>query len=307
MNVLHLRYAVEVEKHGSISAAAEKLYMGQPNLSKAIKELESSMNITLFTRTTKGVTATPQGKLFLQDAKHVLAQLDQMRELYVEGLQTVQRFSISVPRATYIAHAFVKFMSEVELQDQVDFQFRETNNMRAITSMLKDDFRMGIIRYSLEHEGYYQNLLQDRGMKSKEIWAYQPCLLFSKDNPLASKTLISYEMLQSQVEVAVGDLHMGPTLPESKSNVGTNPKRVTVYERGSQFELLKSMNNSYMWVSPVPNEVLELHQLVQRAINEEVPYSKDVLIYPREYHLSPLDHKFIETIINVRNDLTVLL
>ena len=57
MNILHLKYAVEVAKTRSISKAAENLYMGQPNLSRAIKELEESLGITIFRRTTKGISA----------------------------------------------------------------------------------------------------------------------------------------------------------------------------------------------------------------------------------------------------------
>ena len=48
MNLLHLKYAVEIEKTGSITKAANNLFMGQPNLSKAIKELETEIGITIF-------------------------------------------------------------------------------------------------------------------------------------------------------------------------------------------------------------------------------------------------------------------
>ena len=65
MNTLHLKYAVEVERTGSISRAAENLFMGQPNLSKAIRELEETTGITIFKRTSKGVLPTPKLKAFL--------------------------------------------------------------------------------------------------------------------------------------------------------------------------------------------------------------------------------------------------
>ena len=65
MNTLHFKYAVEVEKTGSISQAAENLFMAQPNLSKSIKELEDTLGIGVFERTSKGVIPTIQGKEFL--------------------------------------------------------------------------------------------------------------------------------------------------------------------------------------------------------------------------------------------------
>ena len=73
MNLLHLKYAVEIEKTGSITKAANNLFMGQPNLSKAIKELENEIGITIFRRTTKGVAPTEKGGEFLGYAKAVSA------------------------------------------------------------------------------------------------------------------------------------------------------------------------------------------------------------------------------------------
>ena len=67
MNLLHLKYVVEVEKTRSISKAAENLLMGQPNLSRAIRDLEQSLGVTLFRRTSKGISPTPEGEEFLRE------------------------------------------------------------------------------------------------------------------------------------------------------------------------------------------------------------------------------------------------
>ncbi len=72
MNILYLKYAVTVARCGSITGAAEQLYMNQPNLSKAIKELETSLNITIFQRTSTGVIPTAQGQEFLDAARQIL-------------------------------------------------------------------------------------------------------------------------------------------------------------------------------------------------------------------------------------------
>lgn len=81
-NIQHLRYAVEVAKTGSISRAAENLFMGQPHLSKAIRELEEDMNITIFRRTPKGVEPTEQGEQFIEYARRILEQIDELEALY---------------------------------------------------------------------------------------------------------------------------------------------------------------------------------------------------------------------------------
>ena len=93
MNLLHLKYAVEVEKTGSITRAAERLYMGQPNLSKAIRELEDSLGITIFRRTSKGVVPTREGAVFLGYAKSIAAWVEQVEKLY--GSPQNERLSFS--------------------------------------------------------------------------------------------------------------------------------------------------------------------------------------------------------------------
>ena len=80
MNILHLKYAVETAKAGSLSKAAEALYMNQPNLSRAIKELEGSLGVTLFERSARGMVPTPQGGVFLRYAKAILQQVDSLLE-----------------------------------------------------------------------------------------------------------------------------------------------------------------------------------------------------------------------------------
>ena len=64
MNLAHLKYAVEVARTGSINKAAERLYIGQPNLSRAIKELEASLGVVIFDRSAKGMQHSVCGKYF---------------------------------------------------------------------------------------------------------------------------------------------------------------------------------------------------------------------------------------------------
>ena len=134
MNVLHLKYAVEVAKAGSISKAAEALYMNQPNLSRAIKELETSLGITIFGRSAKGMYVTPEGEEFLEHAKKILQQIDEMEAFYKAGVPAQQRFSLSAPRASYISEAFVQF-SKGLTKERAEIYYKETNAMRVVNNM----------------------------------------------------------------------------------------------------------------------------------------------------------------------------
>ncbi|MGN1101060.1 MAG: LysR family transcriptional regulator, partial [Huintestinicola sp.] len=82
MNLQHLKYMTEVERTGSVTKAAANLFMGQPNLSKAIKEVENEIGITVFRRSAKGVYPTPEGERFLARAKAVLEEMGKLEALY---------------------------------------------------------------------------------------------------------------------------------------------------------------------------------------------------------------------------------
>ena len=81
MNLQQLKYAVEIARVGSISKAAKNLYMGQPNLSKSIKELEAELGQTLFSRTARGVQPTRAGEDFLGYARSILSQVESLSQL----------------------------------------------------------------------------------------------------------------------------------------------------------------------------------------------------------------------------------
>lgn len=96
MNTLHFKYAIEVERTRSITQAAENLFMGQPNLSKAIKELEDTLGFVIFQRTSKGVAPTAKGSEFLVYARNILAQLEKMESLSDAGSAQTQQLSVSI-------------------------------------------------------------------------------------------------------------------------------------------------------------------------------------------------------------------
>ena len=100
-----MKHVLEVAKAGSLSKAAEVLMVAAPNVSRSIKELETDLGITIFDRTQNGMKLTPEGEEFLEFAKSILGQIDQVESYYKKGHPKKQSFSISVPRASYICEA----------------------------------------------------------------------------------------------------------------------------------------------------------------------------------------------------------
>lgn len=302
MNLVHLKYAVEVAKTQSISKAAENLYMGQPNLSRAIKELEDSLGITIFSRTSKGISVTPDGEEFLQYARRILAQVNQVEELYRVGKTHKQKFSASVPRSCYISAAFAEFAKGLSRESPAEIFYKETNSSRTIHNVVKEEYNLGIVRFQTTFERYYQTLFEEKNLEHEELTEFSYVLLVSKDSPLAKKKNLQLRDLADFIEITHGDPYV-PSLPMidvKKAELSEFvDKQIFVFERGSQFELLEKLPFSFMWVSPVPNDILEKYNLVALSCSASEKVYKDVLIYRKGYRPTELDRRFIAAVSDV--------
>ena len=305
MNLLHMKYAVVVAETNSINKAAEKLFVGQPNLSRAIKELESNLGITLFERKAKGMFLTPDGEVFIRYAKNILKQIDEVETLFNKNSYSKNRFSISVPRASYIAEAFAKFTELIENNIKAEIFYNETDSMNTIKSVLQDDYKLGIIRYAESFDKYYKSMMDEKGIKYEIIAEFKYVLLMNKNCPLASVDNIKNKDLQNYIEISHSDTYV-PFLPFAElKKVGQqdgSQRKIYVFERASQFEILSQNKNAYMWVSPIPKNLEERFGLVQRSTKFNTKVYKDMLINKKEYSYTQLDTMFVEQLIKSKRD-----
>ncbi len=305
MNILHLRYAVEVERTRSITGAAANLFMSQPNLSRAIKELEENLGITIFKRTSKGIVTTTQGEEFLFQAKNILRQMDEMEEKYKKNVPERQSFNISAPRACYITRAFTSLVNSLDNSREMDLNYKETNSLRAITNILQSNYNLGIIRYQTAFESYFLKMMEEKDLKHQEIWEFEYVALMDRSHPLAGKTHLSRENFKNCIEVVHGDPYV-PSLQiayvRKAEFSDLTDKKIYIYERGTQYDLLNDVPSAFMWVSPSPEEVLKRHNVVQKRCPGLSHKYKDVLIYRSGYHLSPVDLRFIEELNKAKSE-----
>lgn len=302
MNTLHMRYAVEVAKVGSLSKASESLLVVKPNISRSIKELEADLGITIFERTTKGMVPTIEGEEFLNFARNILDQIDRVEAHYRNDTPKKQKFSISVPRACYISEAFAEFSTMLS-KDAAEIFYKETNSERAITNILKRNFKLGIIRYAENYGKYFKVMLEEKGLNYELVSEFTYSLIMSRDNPLAEKEEITFDDLSDYIEIAHADPYV-PSLPMAKVVKEELPdnidRRIFIFERASQFELLSKNPETFMWVSPAPKSVLDRYNLVQRKCVDNKRVYKDMLIYRNGYKLTNIDKKFITALCEAR-------
>lgn len=290
-----MKYAFEVARQGSLGKASKKLLVAVPNLSRSIKELETDLNITIFDRTTKGMHLTPEGEQFMSYAKSILGQIEELEKVYQEGTPHKQKFSISVPRACYISDAFAEFSKTIS-KEAAEIFYKETNSERTINNIMNHDYKLGIIRYAANYDKYFKLMLEEKGLSYEVVTEFSYCLIMSAQNPLVNKPQICFDDLADYIEIAHADPYV-PSLPLTKvikEELPNNIKRrIFIFERASQFDLLSKNPETFMWVSPTPDSLLERYGLVQKKCIENKKIYKDVLIYKNDYNLTPLDKRFI--------------
>jgi len=297
-----MKYAVEVAKSGSLSKASEVLLIATPNISRSIKELETDLGITIFDRTQKGMTLTPEGEEFMSYAKSILGQIDQLKKIYKEDAVRKQKFSISVPRASYISEAFSEFSLSLT-NEPAELFYKETNSQHTIDNILNHNYNLGIIRYAENYDKYFKSMFEEKGLDYEMIAEFSYVLIMHKESELAQKEEISFSDLSNFIEIAHADPYV-PSMPLSKVIKEELPdnidRRIFIFERGSQFELLSKNKETFMWVSPLPTKIIERYDLAQKKCIDNKKIYKDVLVYKKGYKLTELDQNFITELCNSR-------
>ena len=300
MNVLHMKYAVEVAKIGSINKASEALFIAQPGLSRSIKELETDLGIVIFDRSAKGMTLTPEGREFIGYAAKILDQISDVEKMYKDNIPQKQKFSISVPRASYISEAFSRFSTGITA-DSAEIFYKETGTSQTIKNVINLNYKLGIIRYAEKYDEYFKAMLDEKGLSYELVAEFSYVLAMSRESELSALPEIRFLDLKNYIEIAHADPTI-PSLPAAQSQKEELPadieRPIYVFERASQFDLLSENKCAFMWVSPIPKKLLERYELIQRKCPDNHTVYRDLLIHRKDYRLSSLDNHFITELCN---------
>ncbi len=296
MNIFHMKYAVEVARLGSINKASETLGMAQPNISRAIKELEADLGIAIFDRSAKGMMLTPEGKEFITRAQNILGQLDTLENMFRESIPNKQKFSVSAPRAAYIAEAFARFSLAVN-GDSAEIVFDETSTYNTIKKIIASDCKLGIIRYEVAADEYFTKMLETNGLEYRDIVDFDYVIVTAKGGALAAKGEIYDADLREFTQITHNNPYQA-TLSASDTNKVEQrvsaERRIYLLDTAAQLELLSENKNTFMWISPAPESLLEKYSLTQLECKDKKRRYKDVLIYRRAHKLTALEKRFIE-------------
>ncbi len=305
MNTQYFRYALEVEKTGSITQAANNLFMSQPTLSKAIKDMEETVGFPIFRRTSKGVVPTHRGTEFLAHARKIASEVQKMEQALQRQDTSHQLFSLAVPRASYITQAVADFMPTFNQCGNMEIDILEDNSMKVLDNVADGLFVLGIIRCHVEDRDYFLKSISEKDLQYETIWQGNYVALMREDHPLAQQESLSCNDFLPYIELVYGDdkvPYVRNSEAKTSSGISKNKKRILIYNRAMQFDLLRHNPLTYIWSSPVPSNVLETNHLVQRkcACSHHCQF-EDILISRAGYRFSRLDRGFIDQLYLQRN------
>lgn len=195
MTLTQLRYAITAANAKSMNEAARILFISQPSLSAAIKELEEEIGIELFRRTNRGVSMTPEGKEFIGYARQVVEQYQLIEAKYVQKEKVKKKFGVSMQHYTFAVNAFVEMVKQFGM-DEYEFAIHETKTYEVIEDVKNFKSEIGILYLNDFNKKILTKLFTEFGLEFHELLKCHIYVYMWKGHPLAGKSEISLEELE---------------------------------------------------------------------------------------------------------------
>ena len=193
MTLQQLKYAITVADHGSMNEAAKELFISQPSLSGAMKELEKELGFDLFLRTNRGIIITPEGEEFLGYARQVTEQYRLLCNRYVEK-ETLEKFSVSMQHYSFAVKAFVETVKRVGMENY-EFAIYETKTYEVIENVKNFKSELGILYRNEFNEKVLGKILRENQLQFTGLFTCDTYVYLRSGHPLAGKKVISMKDL----------------------------------------------------------------------------------------------------------------
>lgn len=195
MTLQQLNYVITISECGSLNKAAEILYVAQPSLTGAVKELEKELGITIFNRSGRGVTLTNDGTEFLLYARQVYAQYKELLEKYGKTGNLKKKFGVSTQHYSFAVKAFVEMVKTFDTS-KYEFAIRETKTKEVIDDVSTMRSEIGILYLSDFNRKALLKILSSQQLEFHSIIHCKPYVYLWKGHPLAKQKSITLPELQ---------------------------------------------------------------------------------------------------------------
>jgi len=260
MTLQQLKYILTIVSCGSISEAAKQLYIAQPSLSSAVKDIELEFGIEIFVRSARGIALTNEGVEFLSYARQVVEQAELLERRYVNKEPSRKLCSISTQHYAFAVQAFVSLLKEIDT-NEYECTLRETRTYEIIEDVHNLRSEIGILYVNDFNRKVIAKLLKDNELTFRPLFVAQPHVFISTDHPLASKDSIAIEDLDDYPCLAFEQgVYNSFYFAEEILSTRTYKKKILVSDRATLFNLLIGLNG-YTISSGVINKDLNGEQI----------------------------------------------
>jgi DNA-binding transcriptional LysR family regulator len=242
MTLQQLKYAVTVADNRNITEASRRLFVSQPSLTAAIRELEAEMGITIFSRSNKGVTITNEGDEFLSYARQVLEQASLLEDRFKSENASVGNtiFSVSCQHYSFAVNAFVDLIRTFG-GNEYNFTLRETQTHEIIEDVAHLKSEIGVLYLSSRNENVITKLIKKNNLAFEALFTAPLHVFISKKNPLAKKKKIKLTDLVDfpYLTYEQGNFNSFYFAEEPLTEIDFDcPKSIQVRDRATLFNLL---------------------------------------------------------------------
>lgn len=280
MTLQQLKYVIEIVLCGSINEAARRLYLSQPSLSKAVKELEKEIGITIFTRTTRGITLSSDGAEFLGYARQIVEQTELLERRYFNTTPSQQLLSVSTQHYAFAVNAYVEMIKKYG-EDEYQFTLRETRTYEIIEDVKNLRSEIGILYMSSFNEKIMKQMLKEEGLEFHLLFEADPHIFVSSESPLAKKTSVSLEDLEQfpRLSFEQGEYNSFYYSEEIFSTI-PHKKSIQVSDRATLFNLLIGLNG-YTISTGILNSDLNGSNIVSVPLEESETISVGWIVHKK--------------------------
>ncbi len=292
MRIQQLHYIIKIVETGSMNEAAKQLYITQPSLSNAVRDLEREMGIEIFNRNPKGITLTQDGVEFLSYARQVVEQTELLEERYKGTDRDRELFSVSSQHYAFVVNAFVSLLKQIDMT-RYELFLRETRTYEIIDDVKNFRSEIGVLFLNNYNRDVLTKMFDDNHLTYTTLFQARPHIFISKTNPLASKTSIKMEDLEDFPYLSYEQgTHNSFYFSEEIMSQMPRKQSIVVSDRATLFNLLIGLDG-YTVATGIMNSNLNGDNIL--AIPLEVDETIDIVYIKHEKsNLSKMGERFID-------------
>ena len=287
-----LKYIITVDKYQSISKAAEELYLSQPNISKAIQNIEKEIGFSIFARTSRGVTTTPEGKEFVKKAHKIVNNFDDFAKEFSSMNKQIFSMNVAHPKDIYFQNKVVDIAKDFRDDNKLNINIMEGSTEEVIDMVLKESVNLGIICANEHDLAYYKKLLILNGLEFKVNHSVKLKATIHKTNPLSKKTVLNKDELANLTLITTNTNDYYKYYNE-KYHLVLNNNVVKTAIGFNQLVLLSKVPNSCLISLPISDETLKLYNCKMIDLESGIGDWITISIYKKETKLTKLEETFM--------------